>query len=153
MEKLRYSVATENDIGFISEVYHENMAALHGAHRSQDAWKELLSDNRSIYYIVYAATPVAWFRIDLSEDALWLGMLQVKPIYQRKGIGSDILSAVELMAKEKGVRKIGIHTTQDNAAAQALYLAAGYGVTEIGPCTTADGVERVGYTFEKQIEE
>ena len=152
MDKLEHSVATEKDIAFINEVYHENMAALHGTHRDYDTWKELLLASNSIYYIVYAEAPVAWFRIDLSDDALWLGMLQVKPIYQRKGIGNYILSVVETMAKEKGVRKIGIHTTEDNAAARALYGAAGYGVTEIGPCTTADGVERVGYTFEKQME-
>lgn len=38
-----------------------------------------------------------------------------------------------------------------NLPARALYLSAGYTVTEIGPCTTADGIERVGYTFQKEI--
>lgn len=152
MDQLECSVATEKDIAFINEVYHENIAALHGTQRDHDTWKELLSADNTIYYIVYAAAPIAWLRIDLEEDALWLGMLQVKPTYQRKGIGRYILSVVETMAKERGIRKIGIHTTEDNAAARALYLSAGYEVTEIGPCTTADGAERVGYTFEKQIE-
>lgn len=151
MVELTYSVATEKDIGFISETYHENIASLHGTHRSYAVWKELLSDKNSVYYVVHAATPVAWFRIDIADGELWIGMLQVKPIYHRKGIGNYILSVVENMAKEKGVRKIGIHTTEDNIAARGLYLSAGYAVTEIGPCATADGIERVGYTFEKQI--
>ena len=39
--------------------------------------------------------------------------------------------------------------TEDNLPAQALYRKAGYALIEVGPCTTADGNEQVGYTFEK----
>ena len=78
-------------------------------------------------------------------------MLQVKPSHQRRGIGRYILSVVEAMAAERGCRKVGIHTTQDHTPARALYASAGYLVTEIGPCTTADGVDRVGYTFQKEL--
>jgi ribosomal protein S18 acetylase RimI-like enzyme len=55
------------------------------------------------------------------------------------------------MAKERGISTVGVHTTEDNIAARGLYTWAGYTVTEIGPCTTADGVDRVGYTFQKQV--
>lgn len=151
MVKIDYAVATKDNIDFINQVYLENMAALHGVSRTHAYWKEHLRDSNSIYYIVYAPGPVAWFRLDLTDDELWLGMLHVKPIHQRKGIGKAILSAIEKHAKEKGIHKIGIHTTEDNFAARALYASAGYIVTEIGSCTTADGVERVGYTFEKEV--
>ena len=151
MDKLVYSVATESDIAFISETYDENIAKLHGIHRDVRTWKELLLSKDSTYYVVNAQAPVAWFRIDVEDGDFWLGMLQVKPLYQCKGIGKYILSVVEELAKEKGYQKIGIHTTEDNAEARTLYLSAGYTVTEIGPCTTADGVERVGYTFQKEI--
>ena len=150
MARLQYRIATEGDIVFISETYHENIDALHGTVRTYKRWKELLADRSSIYYIVYAQAPVAWFRIDPADDALWLGMLLVKPKYQRQGIGRYILSVLEIMAKERALPKIGIHTTEDNIAARSLYTSAGYAVTEIGPCTTADGVDRVGYTFQKQ---
>lgn len=152
MIQMHCSVATESDIAFISEVYEENIAALHGSFRTYETWQELLSDCNTIYYNVYAPEPVGWFRIDLSDEMLWLGMLQVKPAHQRKGIGKYVLSVIEDMAREKGLPKIGIHTTEDNAAARALYASAGYTVTEIGPCTTADGAERVGYTFQKEIQ-
>lgn len=151
MTEIEYVVATENDLEFISETYDENIGSLHGVYRSYDVWKQLLSDNNSTYYIVRTVAPVAWFRIDLTDDELWLGMLQVKPIYHRKGLGKYILSVVEEIARKRGLRKIGIHTTEDNMAARALYLSADYLVTDIGPCTTADGKERVGYTFEKEI--
>jgi len=147
-----YSVATENDLAFISETYNENIASLHGVHRSYDVWRQLLTDENSRYYVVRIGMPVAWFRIDLTENELWLGMLQVKPEYHRKGIGKYILSVIENIAGKRGIKIIGIHTTEDNIAARALYMSAGYLVTEIGPCTTADGKERVGYTFQKTIE-
>ena len=148
---MEYAIATEEHLNFISETYQENIASLHGVHRDICAWKELLTEEKTAYYIVYAQEPVAWFRIDFEEKELWLGMLQVKLAYQRQGIGKYILSVVEELAEKEEVKKIGIHTTEDNLAARALYLSAGYDVIEIGPCTTADGKERVGYTFEKEI--
>ena len=151
MDKLTYFPASERDLDFICQVYAENIDKLHGVCRSEDDWKELLAKVDTAYYIVYAQAPVAWFRIDTESDGLWLGMLQVKPLYQRKGIGRFILSVAEAMAAEKGYQFLGIHTTEDNLAARSLYLSAGYAVTEIGPCQTADGAERVGYTFQKEI--
>ena len=151
MKKLEYYIATEKDIAFICETYHENIDSLHGVYRNEDVWKELLSDKDTTYYVVNAETSVAWFRIEVEGDELWVGMLQVKPVYHRKGIGKYVLSVVEDIAKEKGYKKVGIHTTEDNIAARALYLSEGYEVTEIGPCTTADGKERVGYTFQKEM--
>lgn len=149
---LRHRIATEGDISFINETYSENIDALHGTPRSHARWAELMADNNAIYYIVYADAPVAWFRIDLEDDSMWLGMLQVMPAFQRQGIGRYILSVLETMAKEKALPMVGIHTTEDNIPARMLYASAGFSVTEIGPCTTADGVDRVGYTFQKEIQ-
>lgn len=151
MEELTYTAATEKDLPFIMETYHENLAALHGTYRSCDVWKKLLSEESSKYYIVCRETPVAWFRIDLEDDGFWLGMLQVKPACHRQGIGNYVLSVTEDLAKQGGFRKIGIHATEDNLAAKALYLSAGYLITETGPCTTADGQDRIGCTFEKEL--
>ena len=151
MKEIYHYVASEEDIPFISVTYNENIACLHGIERSYDVWQELLADTNSVYYIVCIATPVAWFRIDLEENELWLGMLQVRPLFHRQGIGKHIVAIVEDIAREKGIQRIGIHTTEDNLPARALYSSAGYDVTEIGTCTTADGEERVGYTFEKQL--
>ena len=147
-----YSAATERDIPFIMEVYDQNIAALHGNHRSAAVWRELLSDPRSAYYIVHREGPVAWFRADDPADgSLELGMLQVKPAFHRQGIGTYVISAIEGLAKEKGLKKIIIHTTEDNHAAQNLYASRGYRLAETGPCTTADGRERVGYTYLKEL--
>lgn len=149
MTELSYQAATKLDIPFISQTYQENIESLHGAPRDHALWEKLLAVKDHAYYMVHRETPVAWFRLDLEDGGLWIGMLQVKPMYHRQGIGRYIVSTAEKIAAEQGFPKLGIHTTEDNAPARALYESAGYMVTEIGPCTTADGVERVGYTFEK----
>ena len=149
--EMMYFAATEQDLAFIKETYEENIDSLHGNERSMAVWKKLLSQKDSAYYIVRGAAPLAWFRLDLEEDALWLGMVQVKPEYHRQGVGKFILSVAEAMGRERGFDTLGVHTTEDNLPARGLYLQAGYVLTEIGPCTTADGIDRVGYTFQKRI--
>ena len=153
MNTLHYYPAAPSDLLFIQETYEQNIAALHGNHRSLAVWESLLNAENTAYYIVCDAVPVGWFRLDTEGDTLELGMLQVKPACHRKGIGSFIITATEAMAKKQHFSKIIIHTTEDNRAAQALYRKAGYALIEVGPCTTADGAERVGYTFEKKLKD
>ena len=104
MDNLMYSVASEDDIVFINETYNENIDRLHGVQRNVDVWKELMSCKDSTYYVVNAETPVAWFRIDMEDGGLWIGMLQVKPMYQHKGIGKYVLSAAENIARELAIQ-------------------------------------------------
>lgn len=151
MTQIRYGIATQEDIDFIDGVYTQNMAALHGTPRSRETWKALLAEQNTKYYIIYTDAPVGWFRLDREADGVWLGMLQIKPACQRRGIGSATLAAAEQLAREQGFSALGIHTTQDNLPARALYASCGYACAEIGPCTTADGVRRVGYTFRKKL--
>jgi GNAT superfamily N-acetyltransferase len=146
------TMANENDIEFIKETYNKNIESLHGNNRTNEDWRRLICDTAAEYYIVHTQEPVAWFRIDIEDGGFWIGMIQVNPKHQRKGIGKNILCVAEDMAKKRGFKKIGGHTTEDNVAARALYCLCGYKVTEIGPCTTADGVKRVGYTFQKEFD-
>ena len=151
MIRICHRIATEQDIPLIQEIYHENMEALHGVKRTARQWKELLTRPDTLYYIVYTTEPAGWFRLDREADGLWLGMLRVKPAWQRRGVGKAVLAEAERLAREAGYCSLGIHTTRDNLPAQNLYAACGYTLMEIGPCTTADGVERIGYTFCKNL--
>jgi GNAT superfamily N-acetyltransferase len=151
MISIRCCEATEADVGFIAAVYAENMAALHGAPRSRETWVRLLAQPDTIYYIVYTTEPAGRFRLDKEADGAWLGMLQIRPAHQRQGLGRAVLAKAEALALQWGYRSLGIHTTQDNGPARGLYTACGYTLREIGPCTTADGVERIGYTFCKNL--
>lgn len=149
MDQLAYFVATEADIPFIRDTYNENIDSLHGAVRSESDWQAQLSRQDRVHYVVHKKTPVGWFRTDIEDGQFFLGMLQIPPAYHRQGIGKWVVSAAEAMAKAQGFKNITIHTTEDNLSARALYLSCGYEITEIGPCTTADGMDRVGYTFQK----
>ena len=142
---------TRADIPFVADVYQKNVEALHGNLRDFETWDRLLTDEKSSYYIVRTDKPVAWFRIDFA-DAFELGMLQVEPKYHRQGIGRYIVSVVESIADEKGFKQVVIHTTDDNIPAQKLYSECGYSLVEIGPCTTADGKNRIGYTYQKDLQ-
>jgi len=151
MDHLCFRIASNADIPFIQDIYEQNIAALHGAHRSCLDWEKLLSVEKTAYYVVCAREPAAWFRTEIEEGALWLGMLVVAPRFQGKGIGHEVLSYFEALAANNGIAQVGIHTTEDNFVARSLYENCGYTLTEIGPCTTADGVARVGYTYMKMI--
>ena len=109
-----------------------------------------LTKNQLITLFV-TTEPVAWFRTEIIDNILWLSMLQVKTEFQHQGFGKCILSFIENLAKSNNINQLGIHTTEDNIAARNLYQSFGYTVSEIGKCTTADGVERTGYTFIKNI--
>ena len=81
MKNLDFVLASVKDIEFISEVYNENIDALHGNIRDYDTWSNLLLVQDQVYYLVKNECNVAWFRIDKEDDMFWLGMLQVKPKY------------------------------------------------------------------------
>ena len=151
MEHLFFRIASKEDIPFIQDVYEQNIEKLHGVHRSERDWEGLLAKGGSTYYIACAGEPVAWFRTEIEDGALWLGMLQVLPRFHRHGIGKQILSYFESLAISGAISMVGIHTTEDNLAARCLYESAGYTISEIGECTTADGIERIGYTYMKNV--
>ena len=89
MKNLHYRPATEKDLPFLAQVYQQNIVALHGAIRSLEDWKSLLSRENHTYYIVSTEEPVAWFRMD-TEEEMELGMVQVAPDRHRQGIGKYI---------------------------------------------------------------
>ncbi len=151
MSSTDFYIASKTDIPFINETYNQNIDKLHGINRTFNDWEKLLADEKSTYYIVCTTEPVAWFRTEIIDDILWLGMLQVKSEFQHQGFGKCILCFVENLAKTNKINQLGVHTTEDNVLARNFYQSFGYTVSEIGKCTTADGVERIGYTFIKNI--
>ncbi|MDE7248414.1 MAG: GNAT family N-acetyltransferase, partial [Lachnospiraceae bacterium] len=97
--------------------------------------------------------PLAWLRINglLGNDMAWISMLAVSDVHQRQGIGSYAIDFSEGFVKEKGFRRLGIHTTDDNIPAQNLYRKCGYKIAGHDECTTDDEIRRMGYTFTKEL--
>jgi GNAT superfamily N-acetyltransferase len=146
--------ATSEEAVFVFTIYAQNREVLHGEHISFTSWKEILSKDDSDeknFLICKGAMPVGWMRVNgiNNKDMAWISMLAVCDKFQRRGVGAYAVNYAEKYVKSNGFTKIGIHTTEDNTAAHSLYKKCGYIETEYGNCTTGDGVERKGYTFEK----
>lgn len=143
---------------FVMKFYWQNIESLHGKPMSLDEWKDALSTNdedEQNFLVCRGCVPLAWLRINglLNKDMAWISMLVVSDKHQRQGVGSYAIQFSEEFVKQKGFRKIGIHTTEDNIPAQNLYRKCGYAVTEYGEYTTGDGVRRMGCTFIKNIKD
>lgn len=110
-------------------------------------WKKDTDEKHFILF--YEETPAGWLKInglDGNETA-WLSMLAIAPEYQRKGLGLSAVAFFEKYISDRGFSSAGIHTTQDNSAAQGLYKKCGYEVTECSESVTGDGTKMMSYTF------
>lgn len=56
----------------------------------------------------------------------WINYLSVSPLYQRKGYGRQMMTAVEHRISQKGCPKINLQVRESNAAVIAFYGALGY---------------------------
>lgn len=59
--------------------------------------------------------------------------LRVAPVARRQRIGSALLSAVEVVAREAGYRGLQVETQHINVAACRLYAAHRFAVTAVNP--------------------
>ena len=57
--------------------------------------------------------------------------VKIKENYRRQGYGQVAFRALEKIAKQQGIQRIGRHVFGHNPGAQALYKKLGYGVTGI----------------------
>ena len=147
--------ATPEHAEFVSEIYKQNIEALHGGDIYN--WEEIFSwddPDEKNFIICKNDLPAAWLRVNGLEnkDIAWISMLVVDVKSHRQGVGIYAVNFAEECIKSKGFNKIGIRTTEDNLTAISLYKKCGYVITEYGDCTNGDGMTRKGYTFEKEIE-
>jgi ribosomal protein S18 acetylase RimI-like enzyme len=152
----------EKDIAFLSELLNEGqiIASLHNAVMSYEEWldtyrKYWKDDDDEKHFIIHEdENPVGWIKLNglKNPGTAWISMLAVSTKQQKKGIGYRAVTFAEEYVKSRGFAKIGIHTTEDNLIAQKLYKKCGYSIIEYGACTTGDGVQRMGYTFMKNLD-
>lgn len=148
--------AAAKDAAYITKLYEDNIAPLHGTIISRDEWHDSLSenDNDEAHFLIYKhAVPVAWLKINgLSEgDNVWISMLVVSPKFQRQGIGKFAVRYAEEYCQTNGKKKLFIKTTTDNIPAQKLYNKCGYMISDEIIYVTSDGISRNGVVFVKKI--
>nr|WP_206686739.1 MULTISPECIES: GNAT family N-acetyltransferase [Microbacterium] len=74
-------------------------------------------------------------------DLLLIGRIAIAPDQQGRGIGSQLLAAVEQAGRDAGAREAELFTGSLSEANLRLYEREGYGETERVP--TGDGIEQV----------
>ena len=149
-------MATPASTEHIHRIVNENYDRLHPGDISVSEWQSFLTANDpdEAHYIVYTGDiPAAWLKINglLDGRTGWISMLAVAREFHRRGVGTFAIRFAEELFRNKGFTQVGIHTTEDNLPAKTLYLKLGYPITEYGACTTGDGVDRMGYTFLKDL--
>ncbi|MHA1673650.1 MAG: GNAT family N-acetyltransferase [Promethearchaeota archaeon] len=63
---------------------------------------------------------------ELQKDEIYIGAIAVSDAYRSKGIGTQLLSAVEKYAMENGFNFITLEVINTNPRAHALYESMGY---------------------------
>ena len=74
--------------------------------------------------VVGMASGVRYVHPDKPSE-LWINEVGVAPTHQRRGLAKAILAELLAHAKREGCHEAWVQTDADNAAARALYAAAG----------------------------
>lgn len=134
----------------IRKAIHINETSLSVWKEAYMGWQKDIDEENFIVFVNDMA--VGWLKLNgLSGKEAWISMLVIAAEYQHKGIGSFVVRLSEKIVTGKGYNKLSIHTTEDNIAAQKCYEKCGYLKIKYGDCATADGAERKGYTYEKEL--
>ena len=74
-----------------------------------------------------------WFAVQAQRDprTAFVYNVEILPAHRRQGHARRAFEALEALAAEMGMARIGLHVFGANAPAQALYRALGFGVTSL----------------------
>lgn len=160
-DKITVCELKENDINFLSDLLNDEkiLAALHNEKLSYNEWLDIYrkywknDTDEKHFMLLFEERSVGWLKINGLDgnDTAWLSMLAVAPEYHRKGIGKAAVSFFEKYISDRGFSSAGIHTTEDNSAAQRLYKSCGYEITEHSEIVTGNGSKMMSYTFFKKL--
>lgn len=95
---------------------------------SKQAFLSELLDNDRAYYLVAKVNdrPVGYIGIWLVAGEGHVTNIAVHPDYRRRGIGNQLLLAIEKLALERGVNRLTLEVRVSNEGAQRLYRKLGY---------------------------
>ena len=61
----------------------------------------------------------------------WVNYLAVDPLFQRQGLGAQIMVEIERRLRERGCAKINLQIRRSNEAAIGFYRALGYSIDDV----------------------
>ena len=126
MNALEIRIATDGDL--------ESLAEAHGPGISAAQIKRRLKESKQGFRTMLVAVKEGRAIGSVSigggsfqrEGSLRLFALDVGPEFQRKGVGSALVKAVEAIASDKGMDEVNLEVEVDNEDAIRLYHRLGY---------------------------
>jgi ribosomal protein S18 acetylase RimI-like enzyme len=103
----------------IIEELHLNMAAQAVSFRDQWALTE-------VRIITLDSSDVGWLQSKIQDDGLFIAQLFVDGPFQRKGIGTQLVSHAERALTRKGAVKINLQIIEGNESISAFYSSLGF---------------------------
>ncbi len=141
----------------ISRIYDDCRNALYGEAVTLDEWREYMAENdpdEVNFLIMRENRPVGWLKLNgLAEGSTgWISMLAIEQKSRRIGAGSFAVKYAEDYFRRLGKAVIALNTTEDNAAAIALYKSCGFYITDRRVATYGDGSYLPTLRLDKEIE-
>lgn len=79
--------------------------------------------------IVVGDQDVGVLKLEERDGACFIGLVEIAPAYQNRGLGSQVIRDVVAAAFDKG-RAVSLHVLKANQAARRLYERLGFRITE-----------------------
>ncbi|MDT8306765.1 MAG: N-acetyltransferase [Anaerolineae bacterium] len=127
-------VATEDDYDFL---YALHVATIRAAVEATWGWDEAFQAQRFRDHFVASANQIivvdgqdaGVFKLEERDGDCFLGLIEILPAYQNRGLGSQVIGDVVAGAFARG-RAVSLHVLKANQAARRLYERLGFGIAE-----------------------
>ena len=140
MTETEYTVYREYAVGEYAKdkIAAGNWKAEEGLALADKEFAQLLPDgvataNNFLYIIEDSSSEqrvgILWFAVNQSDS--FLCEFEIDEAFRRQGYATQALAELEIVAREKGVEKIGLHVFGHNHGARALYQKMGYIETNV----------------------
>ena len=132
---LNFIPAVATDLDFFIHVHH---TAYRPVIESMFCWDEQRQDDYAKAAFANGGLTIVWhnhkrvgvFGLDENQDHLWLKEVFLLPIYQNKGIGTQIVTNAITRAHQLG-KSLRLQTLKANLGAKRLYERHGLRVTAV----------------------
>jgi ribosomal protein S18 acetylase RimI-like enzyme len=121
--------ATETDRPAVRELFQQDFGRTKIV-----AFDEVMDiDEMPALVAVMYENPSGALAYRLLGDALHIVALATDPMWQRSGVGGNLIAEAELLARRLALTRLVVSTTNDNLPALYFYQRKGYRLTELVP--------------------
>lgn len=127
-------VATANDYDFLYQLHVATMRpAVEATWGWDDAFQEDFFRERFVaganQIVVVDGVDAGVLKLEERDGDMYLGLIEIAPAYQNRGLGTAVIREVVKAAFERG-QAVFLHVLKANPAARCLYERLGFEVVE-----------------------